>query len=91
MKKEQIKDGIKAGTFYGTNITAGVFLGLVGGAFLNSLKINCILKGVAYIGWLAISNKISYDVASHAENVTEEFIDLVEDIANERNGKGISA
>ena len=92
MNKNEIKRNIKSGVFYATGIGATILLGAVGGMLLDKLKLNCILKGLAYFGWIGISSKASYDAAHYMEEGIDECFEAIEEITEERkNNKGISA
>ena len=83
MKKEKVKKLVGISVYALTTIGTGLLVTGIGNGLINSSNVSKTAKILMKIGLFGISSKVSDDVGSHMEDLTENLIDSVHIIHEE--------
>ena len=83
MKKEKVKKIVGLSVYALTTLGTSLLVTGIGNGFINSSNVSKAAKVLMKIGLFGISTKVSDNVGSHMEDLTENLIDSVHIIHEE--------
>lgn len=80
--KLETRKVIKTGFSVAAKLGSGFLLGAIGGGLVRGLNCNMIVKGLASIGWLGLTYKISEEAGNGMETYVDDVFELVDMVKN---------
>ena len=86
MAKRNLRENVRDGFSLVAQIGSGLLLGTIGGVLIKNLGGNALVKGLASIGWIGLSCKLSSDARDGMEEYVDSIFDLVDEV---KDGKDV--